>query len=64
MLKIDRMKDTCTPANNFTLKTYRIYSIIIPALIFILIIEAIYVFMKLPSTFGSATTMKLTLTKG
>jgi hypothetical protein len=37
-----------------TLKTFRIYSIVIPVLLFILVIEAVMIFSSLPSTLGTA----------
>ena len=53
--------DTCTPMRNLTLKSFRIYSIVIPTLVFFLMIEGVFIFMTLPSSFGSAVTMKTTL---
>ena len=55
------MQDTCSPTRNLTLKSFRIYSILVPSLLFILAVEGIMIFMRLPSTFGSAITMKSTL---
>ena len=50
--------DSCSPMSNLTLKAFRIYSIVIPVIIFILILEAIFVFMAIPDTLGSALTVK------
>lgn len=40
--------DTCSPNSNYKLQTYRIYSIIIPITVGILILESIYVFLNHP----------------
>lgn len=53
--------DTCTPMRNLTLKSYRIYSILVPSLVFFLMVEGVMIFMTLPSSFGSAVTMKSSL---
>ena len=53
-----RSDDSCSPKSNLTLKSFRIYSILIPILTFILILEAIFVFMTIPDTLGSAVTIK------
>ena len=50
--------DSCSPMSNLTLKSFRIYSIVIPIVTFILILEAIFVFMTIPDTLGSAVTVK------
>ena len=50
--------DSCQPMKALKLKTFRIYSIIIPVLVFILIIEAVFVFMSIPETLGNALSIK------
>jgi hypothetical protein len=52
------MEDTCSPGKNKTLQTYRIYSIVIPVSITVLILEGIYVLASIPGNLGSAMTMK------
>jgi len=57
-----RMQDTCKPGNNITLKPYRIYSILVPSLVFILMIEGVMIFMKIPvAGIGSALSLKKTI---
>jgi len=56
------MQDTCKPGNNITLKPYRIYSILVPSLVFILMIEGVMIFMKIPvAGIGSALSLKKTI---
>ena len=56
------MQDTCTPERNVTLKSYRIYSILVPSLVFILMIEGVMIFMKVPGMgIGSALTLRKTV---
>lgn len=50
------MVDSCQPNKNKSLKSFRIYSIVVPTLIFIVILEAIFVFMAIPQTIGNALT--------
>jgi hypothetical protein len=52
------MEDTCTPGKNKSIQTYRIYSIVIPAVILTVIIEAFYVIGNIPGNLGSALTIK------
>lgn len=55
---MERSLDSCNPMSNLTLKSFRIYSIVFPVIIFILILEGIFVFMAIPDTLGSAVTVK------
>lgn len=48
------MSDSCKPLKGLKLNSFRIYSIIIPTLLFILAIEAVMIFASLPTTMGSA----------
>ena len=49
--------DSCQPNKNKSLKSFRIYSIVVPTLIFTVILEAIFVFMAIPQTLGNALTI-------
>ena len=51
------MEDTCTPGKNKSIQTYRIYSIVIPAVILTLILEAFYVIGNIAGNLGSASTI-------
>jgi len=58
------MADTCSPGRNKTTYTYRIYSIIIPVVCAILLLETIYVIASVPSgEIGSALTTHGSLPK-
>jgi hypothetical protein len=50
--------DSCNPTRNLTLKSYRIYSVLIPILAFIFMLESIFVFMAIPSDLGNAFTVE------
>lgn len=52
------MEDTCSPGKNRSLQTYRIYSILMPSILGLLILEGIYVIANIPGNLGSALTMK------
>ena len=52
------MADSCQPRRGQTLKTFRIYSLIFPVIIFILMLEVIFVFMSVPQDLGNALTIK------
>lgn len=52
------MEDTCTPGKNRSLHTYRIYSIVIPSALALLILEAVYVIANIPGNLGSAMSVK------
>lgn len=52
------MEDTCSPGKNKSLYTYRIYTIVIPTTLAILILEAVYVIANIPGSIGSAMTLK------
>jgi len=55
---IDRMQDTCSPGKNKSLQTYRIYSIVVPRALALLILEAVYVIAMIPGNLGSSKTIK------
>jgi hypothetical protein len=42
--------DTCAPASKLVLYSFRIYSIVLPTLLFILLLETIYVFSAVPAS--------------
>jgi len=50
------MEDTCNPFAKLRLQPYRIYSILIPMVVFILILESVFVFMSIPESIGNALT--------
>jgi hypothetical protein len=52
------MEDSCSPGKNKSLQTHRIYSIIMPSALAILILEAVYVIGNIPGNLGSALTIK------
>jgi hypothetical protein len=52
------MEDTCSPGKNKSLQTHRIYSIIMPSALAILILEAVYIIGSIPGNLGSALTIK------
>ena len=52
------MEDSCSPGKNKSLQTYRIYSIVIPTTLAILILEAAYIIANIPGNLGSALTIK------
>ena len=52
------MEDTCSPGKNKSFQTYRIYSIVIPCTLAILILEAVFVIANIPGNLGSAMTIK------
>jgi hypothetical protein len=53
------MEDTCSPGKNKVTQSFRIYSILIPCLVGILILEIIYIVLNIPtSTLGNALTIK------
>ena len=41
--------DTCAPSSKLVLYSFRIYSIILPTLLFVLLLETIYVFSAVPA---------------
>ena len=41
--------DTCNPASKLVLYSFRIYSLVIPTLLFILLLETIFVFSAVPA---------------
>jgi hypothetical protein len=52
------MEDTCSPGKNRSLQTHRIYSIIMPSVLGLLILEGIYIIANIPGNLGSALTIK------
>jgi hypothetical protein len=50
------MNDTCNPNANLKQQPYRIYSILLPAVLLLFVLEAVFVFMSIPSL-GSAATL-------
>lgn len=49
--------DSCSPSSNASLNAYRVYSLVVPAAVLLLIAEGVYIFMKLPSNFGTSSTV-------
>ena len=52
------MEDTCKPKAAQKLQAYRIYTIIVPAILMIFVLESVYVFMSIPATLGTALSIK------
>lgn len=52
------MEDTCSPGKNKSLQTYRIYSIVMPSVVALLILEGVYILGNIPGNLGSAFTIK------
>jgi hypothetical protein len=52
-----KSKDTCSAAKG-NLQTYKIYSIVVPIVVIIFIMEAAYVIYKIPGNIGSSMTIK------
>ena len=52
------MVDSCQPFKGKSLKPFRFYSIVLPVALTLLFVETVYVFSSLPSTFGTALTIK------
>ena len=52
------MVDSCQPFKGQQLKPFRVYSIVLPVVLTFLFVETIYVVSSLPSTFGTALTIK------
>lgn len=53
------MEDTCSsPRSKTSLQTHRIYSIVIPSALALLILEAVYIIANIPGNLGSALTIK------
>ena len=57
------MHDSCNPTRDLKLKTFRIYSIVFPIIIFVLMLEAVFVFMAIPEKLGNALTITGSLPK-
>ena len=52
------MLDSCSPFANSKLQSFRAYSLLIPAVLLVFILESIYVFASIPESLGTALTMK------
>jgi hypothetical protein len=52
------MEDSCNPFAKTKMQSFRIYSLMIPAVLLVFILESIYVFMTIPESLGTALTMK------
>jgi hypothetical protein len=52
------MEDTCSPGKNRQLQSYRIYSLVIPATLALLFLEAVYIISHIPGNLGSISTIK------
>lgn len=59
------MADSCNPRNKFKLYDFRIYSILIPIVLMLLVLESIYIFMIIPSSkLGTAESIMGALKSG
>jgi hypothetical protein len=52
------MEDSCSPGKSKSFHTHRIYSIVIPSALALLILEAVYIIASIPGNLGSALTIK------
>ena len=50
--------DTCSPGKNKTLQVYRVYTILIPIVITVFLLELIFILIFIPDTLGSSLTLK------
>jgi hypothetical protein len=57
-----KSKDTCSSAKG-SLQTYKIYSIIVPIIVIIFILEAAYVIYRIPGNIGSSMSISGLLPK-
>lgn len=57
-LNLRKIVDTCSPQKNKTLHVYRVYTILIPIVLAIFILEVIFIFIFIPNTLGSSLTIK------
>ena len=48
--------DSCNPFVNKRLHTYRVYTVLLPVLVMVFVLECIYVFMTVPVSLGTAVT--------
>ena len=48
--------DSCNPLVNKRLHTYRVYTVLLPVLVMVFVLECIYVFMTVPVSLGTAVT--------
>jgi hypothetical protein len=51
------MEDTCNPKPSLQINAFRIWSIIIPTMLFILMVECLFVFSMIPDSIGNALTL-------
>jgi hypothetical protein len=51
------LEDSCNPNSNPSLHTYRIFTILVPCLLFILVIEIVWIFITYPQSIGNAYTI-------
>ena len=57
-LSLKRSTDTCSPGKNKTLQVYRVYTILIPVVLAIFLLELIFILIFIPDTLGSSLTLK------
>lgn len=57
-LSLQRSTDTCSPGKNKTLQVYRVYTILIPVILAVFLLEVIFIFISIPDTLGSSLTIK------
>lgn len=48
--------DSCNPFLKTNLHSYRIYTVLLPILVMIFVLESIFVFMSIPVSLGTAVT--------
>lgn len=57
-INLNRISDTCSPDKNKTLQSYRIYTILIPIVLGVFILEAIFIIIFIPESLGSVKSIK------
>jgi len=57
-LNLKRSSDTCSPEKNKTLQVYRVYTILIPVILAVFLLELIFILIFIPDTLGSSLTIK------
>ena len=57
-LSLRRSTDTCSPEKNKTLQVYRVYTILIPIVLAVFLLELIFILIFIPDTLGSSLTLK------
>ena len=57
-LSLKTSSDTCSPGKNKSLQVYRVYTILIPIVLTVFLLELIFILIFIPDTLGSSLTLK------